>query len=76
MSLSHTHHHPFPGCPISRPKSARTEDREEGGQPQHKQKVGGNEQGELWAHSSASVETLSSQQGEQIQHDSSRLAEP
>lgn len=55
MFLSHTHHHPFPGCPISRPKSARTEDREEGGQPQHKQKVGGNEQGELWAHSSASV---------------------
>lgn len=38
MSLSHTHHHLFPGCPIIRPKRARTEERQEGRQPQHKQK--------------------------------------
>lgn len=38
MSLSHTHHHLSPGCPIGRPKRARTEERQEGRQPQHKQK--------------------------------------
>lgn len=29
MSLSHTHHHLSPGCPIVRPKRARTEERKE-----------------------------------------------
>lgn len=58
MSLSHTHHHLSPGCPIGRPQRARAEEREQGGQPQHKQKVE-----ETRTHRSVLLKTTSGQQG-------------
>lgn len=63
MSLSHTHHHLSPGCPIGRPQRVRAEEREQGGQPQHKQKVE-EMRTEGAAHRSVLLKTMSGQQGE------------
>lgn len=63
MSLSHTHHHLSPGCPIGRPQRVRAEEREQGGQPQHKQKVA-EMRTEGAAHRSVLLKTMSGQQGE------------